>query len=149
DRTPSIRAMVLTSVCLPLRANEDVLPGTRRCGLLASSFRSSSENPSLKYSSFGSPLRLAKGSTATELTGAGGGLVVVVVMCGCFGQNHHVPTVPRASVSARPATARPRLCVRRDSRGTAADVEAGGDGLPCGASSSFVAGATAASATFR
>src|SRR5437762_959551 len=52
-----------------LNAKQDVRPGTRSPGTLASALISSSAIPSLKYSSFLFPLMLTNGRTATDLAG--------------------------------------------------------------------------------
>src|SRR2546421_10551472 len=60
----------MSSSVLPLKAKQDVRPGTRSPGTLASALISSSVIPSLKYSSFLSALMFTNGSTATDLAGA-------------------------------------------------------------------------------
>src|ERR1700747_368065 len=66
---------------LPLKANQDVRPGTRNPGTLARTLINSSVIPSLKYSSFLSALMFTNGNTAMlffgvkdEMTGGGLGI---------------------------------------------------------------------------
>src|SRR5438477_12708163 len=60
----------MSSSFFPLKAKQDVRPGTRSPGTLASALISSSVIPSLKYSSCLSALMLTNGSTAMDLAGA-------------------------------------------------------------------------------
>ena len=57
----------MSSSFLPLNAKQDVRPGTRNPGTLASTLINSSVIPSLKYSSFLSALMFTNGSTAMDL----------------------------------------------------------------------------------
>src|SRR6266853_4794373 len=59
----------MSASVLPLKAKQDVRPGTRSPGTLASALISSSVIPSLKYSSFLFALMLTNGRTATDLAG--------------------------------------------------------------------------------
>src|SRR5437667_10820323 len=54
---------------LPLKAKQEVRPGTRNPGTLASTLINSSVIPSLKYSSFLSALMFTNGRTATLFSG--------------------------------------------------------------------------------
>src|SRR5205809_960411 len=56
----------ISASVLPLKAKQDVRPGTRSPGTFASALISSSVIPSLKYSSCLSALMLTNGSTATD-----------------------------------------------------------------------------------
>src|SRR5438876_908065 len=55
---------------LPLKRKDELRPITLSPGILARTAISSSDNPSEKYSLFGSPLVFTKGRTATLLIGA-------------------------------------------------------------------------------
>src|SRR5438034_2203577 len=59
----------MSSSFLPLNAKQDVRPGTRNPGTLASTLINSSVIPSLKYSSFLSALMLTNGRTAMLFSG--------------------------------------------------------------------------------
>ena len=62
--TPSRAPISASSTARPLNAKDDVRAATRRPGRPVSVWMSSSVMPSLKYSSSGSPLVFANGSTA-------------------------------------------------------------------------------------
>ena len=66
DATLSVFAIVGMSTSLPLNENADVRDATRRPRILASTFSSSSDSPSAKYSFSSSRLMLTNGSTAID-----------------------------------------------------------------------------------
>jgi hypothetical protein len=59
-------ATCCTGSLRPLKTKDEVRAATRRSGILASTFSSSSAMPSAKYSLAGSPDMLVKGSTAMD-----------------------------------------------------------------------------------
>src|ERR1043166_6148526 len=114
--SPTLRKM-LSSV-LPLKAKQELRPGTRKPGTWASTLSSSSVMPSLRYSSALSTLMLTNGSTAMDFwsaalvvaaaAGETGGLVGGFPACP-GGWKHHQPTPPRASGTTNPTTTRRAL----------------------------------------
>ncbi len=85
--TLSCAAISGIAVFVPLNENEDVRDATLNVVTRVSTLSSSSEIPWLKYSLLASSLRLAKGSTAMDISRAtasstGGGLGSITA---CFG----------------------------------------------------------------
>jgi hypothetical protein len=128
--------MVRTSSLLPARAKDEVRAATRRPSIRLSVPISSSVRPWLKYSSAGSRLRLAKGSTAMERRASAASAV-------------EGPASPdRESASAAPPITRTASAVTtatrlpRDGGGTDAESASGAAGEVAGGTS-FIAGVAA------
>ena len=87
--TFSSRAISGTSICCPLKANDDVRAATCSSGMCASTFNSCSLIPSEKYSFSGSPDIFAKGNTAIDRA------PLVILACGQSHTYQPMMTVPR------------------------------------------------------
>ena len=89
--------MALASFGLFLKVNEELRAATFNPGMRESAVVISSVNPSLKYSMSASPLKLSKGSTATELGGER--RFVAAGLC----HTSHTTVAPRSAIAAEKA----------------------------------------------